>query len=343
MSHAPPPSPARAPAPSRPRTPAPSHTCRPRTPSSRPRTPAPALDVQVTLPPSLRASADLVIQSSDGTQFRVHKAYLAASSRFFEDMFGDETLAFLNESREDKQLPVVELSESRYTLRTLLPCVYPGTKPRPPSLRVLRDTLVAADKYDMPSVRDSMRPHLVWPEFLSTNPLLVWAISRLLEFEEEKKIAMEALFELNEEELFALEMDGVAASDLAVVHLRRQQRADAIIRVVQDVLAKDEGDKTPANCYRPICKVCKRVPMWVYVWTKRLEIDARKRPTIDKLFSYTSLENARQKSPRCRCSPDLIMWDPKSFDDLKKIVEDSVQPVKKRKSSLRLSKRFATS
>ncbi|KZT59851.1 hypothetical protein CALCODRAFT_481155 [Calocera cornea HHB12733] len=309
-----------------------------------------AHSARFVLPPSLRQTADVILQSSEGAQFRVHKSYLAASSSFFEQMFHGQSAApppyggsgdvlmedAGGESAAASELPIVPVSEDRHTLRALLPCIYPGTKVRPPSLRVLKHTLIAAEKYDIPSARDSMRPHLIWPEFLTSNPLLVFSISRLLGFAEEREMAMDVLFQLKEDALYALDMEGVPASDLADVHLKRQQRADTIVKTVRDVLAMDEGARTPANCHRPVCIMCKKVPMWVYVWSKRLELEARRRPTVDKLFSFSALELARQKSPRCRCSAELIFWDAKSFEDLKKIVDESLKPERaKRRSSRR--------
>jgi len=263
---------------------------------------------------------------------------LSAASAFFEGMFGGGSPGSAGggaegDSVEGEELPVVQVSEDRHTLRVLLPCIYPRTKARPPSLRVLKHVLVAADKYDIPSARDTMRPHLIWPEFLNSNPLLVFSISRLLGFDEEQEMAMDALYRLKEEALFALDMEGVPAKDLAEVHVKRLQRAEGIVKTVKDVLAKDEGERTPANCHRPMCSVCKKVPMWVYVWTKRLELEARKRPTLDRLFSFSFLEQARQKSPRCRCSPDLVLWDPKCFEDLKKVVEESLKSARPRHRS----------
>ncbi|KZP01742.1 hypothetical protein CALVIDRAFT_594432 [Calocera viscosa TUFC12733] len=304
--------------------------------SSVPSTPT-SPDAPFKLPRSLRQTADVILQSSDGAHFRVHKSYLSASSSFFEQMFAGEadlgSAALLEQAGEGRELPVVQVSEDKDTLRALLPCIYPGAKGRPPSLCVLKHTLVAAEKYDIPSARDSMRPHLIWPEFLNANPLLVFSISRLLGFDEERAMAMDALYKLKEDALFALDMDGVPASDLADVHLKRQQRADAIVRTVKDVLSRDDGTRTSANCNRPICNTCKKVPMWVYVWSKRLELEARRRPTVDRLFSFSSLELARQKSPRCRCSTDLILWDAKSFEDLKRVVEESLKPPRVRRRS----------
>lgn len=99
-------------------------------------------------------NADLVLQSSDSVDFRVHKVVLASSSQFFRDMFSlprpsnDETI---------DGLPFVRLSEDAELVRALITAMYPiPTEIPAPYDRVLI-LLAAAQKYDMPAVQSSIR------------------------------------------------------------------------------------------------------------------------------------------------------------------------------------------
>jgi hypothetical protein len=110
------------------------------------------------------ANADIIIQSCDSINFRVHKLVLSLSSPFFGDMFslpqpsGEEVV---------DGLPVVRLSEDAEVLNCLLTLLYPipSTIPNSYNKPLMSVVLAASQKYDMNGVqsriRDSIRGNIM--------------------------------------------------------------------------------------------------------------------------------------------------------------------------------------
>ena len=98
-------------------------------------------------------AADIVLQSADSVNFRVHKSRLAASSPVFKDVFSlpqpsnDETV---------DGLPVVRLLEDAGTVRALIIALYGTHFEIPASYESVLALLGAAQKYDMPAVKSSV-------------------------------------------------------------------------------------------------------------------------------------------------------------------------------------------
>ena len=98
--------------------------------------------------------ADVILQSSDRANFRVHKAVLAASSPFFSDMF---SLVQPSDDEIIDGFPVVCLSENAEVLYCLVTMLYPIPSLIPNSHDKVLDLLAAAQKYDMAAVQSSIR------------------------------------------------------------------------------------------------------------------------------------------------------------------------------------------
>jgi hypothetical protein len=99
-------------------------------------------------------NADLVLQSSDSANFRVHKAVLSSSSQFFRDMF-----SLPQPSNDDTidGLPFVRLSEDAELVRALITVMYPIPTEIPTSYDRVLALLAATQKYDMSAVQSSIR------------------------------------------------------------------------------------------------------------------------------------------------------------------------------------------
>jgi hypothetical protein len=99
---------------------------------------------------------DVILQSSDQVNFRVHKAVLAASSPFVNDMF---SLAQTADDEIVDGFPVVRLSENAEVLLSLITVLYPIPSTILYSYDKVLDLLAALQKYDMLAVQSSMLSH----------------------------------------------------------------------------------------------------------------------------------------------------------------------------------------
>ncbi|EGO28028.1 hypothetical protein SERLADRAFT_383967, partial [Serpula lacrymans var. lacrymans S7.9] len=98
---------------------------------------------------------------------------------------------------EDRQLPVIPMSEHTSTLDTLLHYVYPVPDPVITSLDDLGFVIGAAVKYDFVGVISSLRKVLISPNFLHDSPTRVFAIASRYDLEYEAKIASQYTLSVN--------------------------------------------------------------------------------------------------------------------------------------------------
>ena len=139
------------------------------------------VNLATSLPESLDISvpdANLVIQSSDLVNFRVHKSILAMVSPFFKDIL---SFPRLPDSESVDGLPLVRLSEDAKLLNTLLSMIYPVNVVVPDSYERLLDLLAACQKYDMVQVQSSIRTEVsrgCFPAPVGTEAFRAYAIAR---------------------------------------------------------------------------------------------------------------------------------------------------------------------
>ena len=97
--------------------------------------------------------ADIIIQSSDLVNFRLHRAVLSSSSQFFRAMFS------LPQHPNDivDGLPVLLVSEDAEIVRALITVLYPIPSEIPVAYDRVLFLLAASQKYDMPAVQFSIR------------------------------------------------------------------------------------------------------------------------------------------------------------------------------------------
>jgi hypothetical protein len=119
--------------------------------------------------------ADIVLRSSDSANFRVHKSILASSSQFFEDLF---SLPQPSSSETVDGLPVVDFSEDAEILRALITVLYPIPSEIPSSYERVLALLGAAQKYEMPAVRRTIRAEVLYNELPApAHPFRAYAIA----------------------------------------------------------------------------------------------------------------------------------------------------------------------
>jgi hypothetical protein len=110
------------------------------------------------LPDHLNMSdADIIIQSCDLVNFRVHKLVLSLSSPFLSDMF---SLPQPSNNEVVDGLPVVRLSEDAELLNSLLTILYPIPSVIPNAYDKCLMVLNASQKYDMVGVPARIRAEI---------------------------------------------------------------------------------------------------------------------------------------------------------------------------------------
>lgn len=124
----------------------------PTTPST-PTTPLTQTNYKDVGPPFNSPDADIIIRSSDGRDFRVHRFILGLASVAFKDMFAAQPQPALTDPSVTVSgdftdgLPVVSLTESSETLRILFKLLYPGDPPQISGRAVTVAIVKAMDKY----------------------------------------------------------------------------------------------------------------------------------------------------------------------------------------------------
>jgi len=130
------------------------------------------------LPESLDISgADIIIQSSDLVNFRIHKSILVSSSPFFRDMF---SLPQPSDNETIDGLTVVRFSEDAELIRALITVLYPIPSEIPTSYDRVLALLATTQKYNMAVVQSSIRAEIsrgVLPIPVEAQPFRAYAIA----------------------------------------------------------------------------------------------------------------------------------------------------------------------
>lgn len=128
---------------------------------------------------------DCILQTPDGTEFKVVKAILYLGSTIFRDMFDIPQASNASENQAD--LPVVPVEEDSETLQTLLQMLYPGEPPPIKSLSLARKLVTACDKYFVNSAKAQLhlKEILSKGQSLEDDPLTCYSLSWRLGLEEE--------------------------------------------------------------------------------------------------------------------------------------------------------------
>ncbi|EMD37134.1 hypothetical protein CERSUDRAFT_124100 [Gelatoporia subvermispora B] len=121
-------------------------------------------------------SADIIIRSSDGVCFYVHKLIISQASPIFHDMF----LIPQPVSGDDEgftKRPMVDMIEESKIWDIILRICYPVPKPLVSCLHDIHAILEAARKYQIEVVSQEMRRTLLLPLVLERHPCRVYALA----------------------------------------------------------------------------------------------------------------------------------------------------------------------
>ncbi|KAI9450631.1 hypothetical protein BJY52DRAFT_1301738 [Lactarius psammicola] len=123
-------------------------------------------------------NTDVILRSSDGASFRVHRLVLTTASPFFDDLF---SLPQPDEDETIDGIHVVRLSEDKEVLHSLITMLYPIPSVLPDSYIKVLDLLIASQKYDMAAVQSSIRAEVSrksYPSLSGAEAFHMYAIAR---------------------------------------------------------------------------------------------------------------------------------------------------------------------
>ncbi|KAJ7758966.1 hypothetical protein DFH07DRAFT_1060290 [Mycena maculata] len=123
-----------------------------------------------TFPLASAPGADVILQTSDGAYFYLHRAILSLVSPVFQTMFS------LPQPVAAPEIPIIAVQEDSVLLDGALRFFYPGGNPAVSTIDDLRDIIeVLVSKYDVACVVPIAKQHLA--RFHSDRPLAVYGIA----------------------------------------------------------------------------------------------------------------------------------------------------------------------
>ena len=186
--------------------------------------------------------ADAILRSSDGKEFRVHRLILSLSSPVFQGMFSLPRI-----TGSSPELPIIDVPERSDILQLFLQYLYPRSPPRVTDISMWAALYTIADKYGTEVVMDPLRDMLI-PRFLETSPLRVYALASCWGFEEAKTASRRTLT-IDISEGFSEEdaelMGSVACQKLYLLHIRRREKAQALVGDHPYRLSEEESRECP--------------------------------------------------------------------------------------------------
>ena len=133
-------------------------------------------------PPFDSKDANLVLVSSDGVEFRVHKHMIALASPVLAALIPASSTSLAPphpyvHPRQPRQRPRLLLSQPAHVLNIFLRFIYPIPEPPSLSLPTISLLLSLAHDYSATSITTRMRPHLLSAIHLDNSPLAVYALA----------------------------------------------------------------------------------------------------------------------------------------------------------------------
>ncbi|OJT11656.1 hypothetical protein TRAPUB_11829 [Trametes pubescens] len=189
-----------------------------------------------------KPDADIILRSSNGVEFRVHKAVLSEASPVFESMFtlpqpsappSNPLSPSVPQPTAPIELPVVDMSESSEVLEWLLRLCHPPTDDPDtdyPSLRDIARLIQTARKYDMQQALERAADMLTRPGALDDplNALRVFAVASDVDVPQAEEAARASLRAPLGKDL-PYELDGISAASLyRLLEYRRRVHAAAV-------------------------------------------------------------------------------------------------------------------
>jgi hypothetical protein len=134
--------------------------------------------------------ADIILRTPRSKGFRVHKSVLSVASPVLRDLVAD-VLKLSPEDEEKGVLPEIDVDDSAEDLDLFLRLIYPITlPPKFEDFDSLSKAFVILQKYKVEGVEALLKPILMSPPFLASDPVRVYAMACRLGFKEEAEVAI---------------------------------------------------------------------------------------------------------------------------------------------------------
>lgn len=188
-------------------------------------------------------TADVVLRTSDGVDFYVHKVVLALASPFFAGLF---SISQPSSGQTIDDLPVIDVDEDTFTLDCLLRYCYPVQDPTLTDLNSVDRVLGAVTKYALEEAEALVTQHL--QGYLEAQSLQVFAVSCHHGCEKMARIAAQVWKRTQGQWTYVADRFCDTAGALCYATDLARLRASVHYRLVKYVVT----DELPANFSAPL-------------------------------------------------------------------------------------------
>ncbi|OAX40167.1 hypothetical protein K503DRAFT_768845 [Rhizopogon vinicolor AM-OR11-026] len=270
---------------------------------------------------------DIILRSCDGVTFRVFKLILSLASPMFKVMFTLPQAGLQSDdlSSDDLSVPVIPMTETSTTMKSLLLLCYPTANPIFNSLADAKAVLEAARKYDMEGTLSRTRD-LVMAQFSSADPLELYVLSCRFGRQHHAQAAAARTLEIKDlgipkSECAGLQdITGLDYQRLLIYHHKCGVAAQAVPSSLLWVMPEPpdmcmwtctrQACRSPLN-YKNIFLIAKKshvITSWFdeYIVSTRMELLAR--PCESTLYESESYDRAVGKAVTCsECLPNAVV------------------------------------
>lgn len=295
------------------------------------------------------SSADIILRSSNGIDFRVYKTILAKASPVFEGMFTHPPPppSAVPPEEYSNGLHVVNLTESTEALDALLRFCYPVREPTLSSIEKTLEVFHAAKKYDIDEGIMWAREKLAG--FAAKEPIRVYALACRYGWEREAKIAAKETLSMSLDTLLcskSKELGDISAFDLQRLCMYHIACRKAISHLTSPRFMIENSwspweplwSREACSCSHTVIKTCTHVESTVYPYYAKTwwcEYMEELRKALDTVPSKAStnlpraLATAVVKASICpTCGSDALEALMGCTDDLVSKVEIELEKVR---------------